>query len=399
VSACGGGAGADQTVTIHWYTAPQNGGSFDAAAKQCTEQANGRYRVEVNPLPADASQQREQLVRRLAANDSSIDLISMDVIWTAEFAEAGWVKPWPKALAQQVSKGAIPAVVKTGHYQGRMYAAPLNTGSQVLFYRKSYVKDPPKTWDEMIDVASKLPAGKRYIQVQGARYEGLTVWFNSMLESAGGHIVDSKGDVSLRQEPTQRALSVMAKLAKGKTADPSLSNNQEDQSRLGFESGDSAFMVNYANMYEGIRKEKPAIKDDIGVALWPRVNPDEPAHVTLGGFNIGVASDTEHSKLAFDAAQCLTGRDRQLLYLKMDGLPPVTEALYQTAEVRKAYPFTDILLETFREGSTRPTSPAYNDISLAVQRSIHPVRSLDPKSAAEDLRSTVDDAINSRGLL
>lgn len=31
-------------------------------------------------------------MRRLAAKDPSIDLIGMDVTWTGEFAQAGWIK-------------------------------------------------------------------------------------------------------------------------------------------------------------------------------------------------------------------------------------------------------------------------------------------------------------------
>src|SRR5689334_11004353 len=77
-------------VTVSWYTAPQPGRSFQDAAAACSNASKGRYRIDVVPLPSDASQQREQLVRRLAAKDSSIDLISMDVVWTAEFAEAKW---------------------------------------------------------------------------------------------------------------------------------------------------------------------------------------------------------------------------------------------------------------------------------------------------------------------
>ena len=71
LTGCGGGAGAESTPTLHWYTAPQNGGSFAAAAKACTDAANGEYRVVVEPLPTDATQQRELLVRRLAAKDST----------------------------------------------------------------------------------------------------------------------------------------------------------------------------------------------------------------------------------------------------------------------------------------------------------------------------------------
>jgi hypothetical protein len=44
-------------------------------------------------------------------------------------------------------------------------------------------------------------------------------------------------------------------------------------------------------------------------------------------------------------------------------------------------------------------SPAYNDISLAVQGTLHPPRGIDPKSDVKALRDLVDDAVNSRGLL
>jgi multiple sugar transport system substrate-binding protein len=399
LTGCGGGAAADSTPTLHWYTAPQNGGSFAAAAAQCTDAAHGRYRISVEPLPADSSQQREQLVRRLAAEDGDIDLISMDVVWTAEFAEAGWVRPWPKDRAAAVSAGVIPSVLETGRYKGRMYASPLNTGSQVLFYRKDLVKTPPKTWDEMLAMAAKLPANERKVQVQGARYEGYTVWFNSLLASAGGSILDDHGRVSLATGPTRKALDVMHNLATSSSADPSMSNNMEDQARIAYQSGDSPFMVNYANLLTSIKAEKPDIYKKTALAAFPGVTPGQPAHVTLGGFNVGVGSYGSHPNLAFDAAQCLGAPAQQRLYVKQDGLPPVSEALYQDPQILKIYPSAPLLLETFRNGSTRPISPAYNDISLAVQRALHPASSINPRDAVGSLRSSVDDAIHSRGLL
>jgi multiple sugar transport system substrate-binding protein len=399
LTGCGGGAGAESTPTLHWYTAPQNGGSFAAAAKQCTDAANGAYRVVVEPLPADATQQREQLVRRLAASDGDIDLLSMDVIWTAEFGGAGWIKPWPKAQADEVSKGVIPAVLETGRYRGRMYAAPLNTGSQVLFYRKDRVKAPPKTWDEMLRMSADLPSGQRQIQVQGARYEGYTVWFNSLLESAGGSILNQRGGVALPTGPTHDALDVMHRLATSDAADPSMSNNMEDQSRIGSQSGSSSFMVNYVNLLSSIKAEKPDVYKNTALAAFPSMKPGEPARVTLGGFNVGVGAFGAHPKLAFEAAKCLGAPAQQRLYVKQDGLPPVSEALYQDPQVRKAYPYADLLLQTFKNGSTRPVSPAYNDISLAVQRTLHPPAGINPRSDISALRDRVDDAIHSRGLL
>jgi multiple sugar transport system substrate-binding protein len=91
--------------------------------------------------------------------------------------------------------------------------------------------------------------------------------------------------------------------------------------------------------------------------------------------------------------------ERQVGYATKDGLPPVSEATYDDPRVRDAYPYADLLLQTFRDGSARPASPAYNDISLAVQNTLHPPASIDPKSDVRQLRSQVDDAINSRGVL
>jgi multiple sugar transport system substrate-binding protein len=386
-------------VTLNWYTAPQKGGSFQQAAKACGDASGGRYRIQIQPLPADATQQREQLVRRLAARDGTIDLIAMDVIWTAEFAEAGWVKPWPRAKAAEISQGVIPSVLQTGQYRGRMYAAPLDATMQLLWYRKDLVPNPPQTWDEMIRVAESLPAGQNAIQVQAAKYEGFTVWFNSLLASAGGSILDNRGRVALPSGPTEAALRVMKGVATAKGADPSISVNQEDQGRLAFQNGTSAFMVNYTFVYPAYKMEAPNIFRNLGIALWPRVNPDEPAHVSLGGFNIGVGSYGSHKSLAFEAGRCLVSADHQLQYAIKDGLPPVTESLYQDPRFRDAYPYADLLLEAISTGTTRPENPAYNDISLAVQDTLHPPSSINVSSAVENLRSTVNDALKSEGIL
>jgi multiple sugar transport system substrate-binding protein len=192
---------------------------------------------------------------------------------------------------------------------------------------------------------------------------------------------------------------VMHRLATSDAADPSMSNNMEDQSRIAYQSGSSSFMVNYVNLLSSIEAEAPDVYKNTALAPFPGMEPGEPARVTLGGFNVGVGAFGAHPKLAFDAAKCLGAPAQQRLYVKQDGLPPVSEALYQDPQVRKAYPYADLLLQTFKNGSTRPVSPAYNDISLAVQRTIHPPAGIDPRGDIGALRDRVDDAIHSRGLL
>src|ERR1044071_7443813 len=159
VAACGGGESSSSgPVTLNWWAGNQPGGSFQKAAEYCSKQSNGEYTIKVNLLGTDADSQRQSLVRRLAAGDSSIDLIAMDVVWTAEFAEADWILPFPADKVAELKKDRLEGPLKTAQYDGKLYAAPGNSNTQLLWYRKSQLKGEPvpKTWDQLIDTAKKL---------------------------------------------------------------------------------------------------------------------------------------------------------------------------------------------------------------------------------------------------
>lgn len=105
--------------TLSWYVFNEPSGAFFEAAAFCTKQSFGRYTIALMPLPPDADQQREQVARRLAASDRDIDIIGMDVIRTAQFAEAGWILAWPGPSAKRVSQGRLPVSVESARYLER----------------------------------------------------------------------------------------------------------------------------------------------------------------------------------------------------------------------------------------------------------------------------------------
>src|SRR3954469_25981148 len=236
ISGCGSSDEGGGARTIKWYVFNEPGGAYEQAVKNCNEQANGRYKIQYVRLPTDANAQRELVVRRLAAKDSDIDVIGMDVIWTAEFAEAKWIKPWTGARGREAIKGKLAGPVKSVIYQGKVWANPFTSNTQLLWYRKDLAKTAPTTWDQMIREAHRL---HKSIEVQGNQYEGLTVWVNALIAGAGGRIVDQEGNVKV-DASTKRAAEVMQNRAD--TAAPAgMATNKEDEARLGFESGRSAF--------------------------------------------------------------------------------------------------------------------------------------------------------------
>ena len=149
----GGGGG---TPTLNWYIFHEPSGSFETAAANCSASSGGEYNIQIRELPSAADGQREQLVRRSAAKDSSLDILGLDVVWEAEFAEAGWIQPWTGERRRQVEQDAVKAALDTATWKRQLVAAPFNSNTQLLWYRKDLVPRPPTTWAQMISQAEAL---------------------------------------------------------------------------------------------------------------------------------------------------------------------------------------------------------------------------------------------------
>src|SRR5690606_22380304 len=131
--------------------------------------------------------------------------------------------------AAAARRGRLEAAIASASYGGRLWAVPFTSNAQLLWYRKDRVREPPRTWDEMLAQARALGADGT-IEVQGERYEGLTVLFVSLLASAGGAVLADDGrSVALAEEPTRRALAILRDLGRSPAASPSLSTTKEDE--------------------------------------------------------------------------------------------------------------------------------------------------------------------------
>ena len=228
------------------------------AAATCSEQSGGSYKISITPEANSSDASRQLAVQRLAAHDSDYSLLNMDTIWTAEFAAAGWLKPITGAARQQALQGVLPIAAQSAEYKGTLYAVPLNTNAQLLWYRKDLLasihQPAPTTWAQIIADAKMLPASDGLIEEQGQQYEGYTVWFNSVLASAGGEVVNAQ-DKPVLGKPAVEAATIIKDVATSGRADPSLSTNQEDQGRLAFEAGKAAFMLNWPYVYAAGRTD------------------------------------------------------------------------------------------------------------------------------------------------
>lgn len=384
------GACASETAgppKLTWYINPDNGGQKTLAA-ECAGQSNGAYTIDVQVLPNDADAQREQLVRRLAAADASVDLMSLDPPFVAEFANAGYLKPITNdADVKQLTAGVLAAPLKTAYWKNQLVATPFWANTQLLWYRKSAAQaagiDPTAadfTWAKLIDAAEK--EGK-HIGVQARRYEGYMVWINALISSGGGQII-ANADQGAKATPTvaspagDAAAEVVGRLSRSTAAPPDLLTAGEEEARSMFQGDGGGFMVNWPYVYGAAQAAvksgalSQAVLDDIGWARYPRVMADKASAPPLGGINLAIGNYTKAPDQALAAVKCITSLENNIQYMVDSGNPAARGAAFDAPEVLKEFPMAPLIRDSINDGAPRPVTPYYGDVSTSVQRTWHP---------------------------
>ncbi|MEV4642097.1 ABC transporter substrate-binding protein [Actinoplanes sp. NPDC049548] len=377
-----------------------SGVGFDKIINDCNQRAAGRYTIVGNLLPSDADGQRDQFVRRLAAHDDGMDLLGMDVTWTAEFAEAKWIRELTGDQKAQAIKDTLQPPIDTATWKDKLYGVPRTTNVQLLWYRKSLVPTPPKTFDEMITMAQQLKAaGKPYeIGFTAAQYEGYVVNVNNLITAEGGTLVNEDSSAPTIDDKTVQALTLLKRLSTSGVTSASLSNAQEPEVFADLQAGRSAFSLNWPYVLSAMRDANPELVDDLGYAPYPSVD-GSPPKVTLGGMNYAISSFSKHPQEAFEAAMCLRDQKNALSAALDAGDVPALATVFQLPEFQKAYPMADVMKAELQAAVPRPVSPVYQNISTLVSTTLSPPQKIDPQKAADKLRDSIQDAIDGKGIV
>jgi multiple sugar transport system substrate-binding protein len=411
LTACGGTASS--TTTINWYVNPDSSGVTDKVAAACTSGSAGRYRLATSVLPTTADGQREQLVRRLAAKDPSIDLMNVDPPYTAELANAGWLHTFTDTERAQLLDGVLDSPIESAVWKGKLVAAPFQANTQLLWYRKSVAQQagvdptaPDFTWDQMIDAAVRT--GKTVAE-QGNRYEGYMVWVNALIASAGGSILTNNdrgrdATVSIDSDAGRQAIAIIKKLATSKAADPALSTATEEPSRVLFDGPTGGFMLNWPYVYSSIQGNvkdgsvPKSVLDDLAWARYPRVSAGQPSKPPLGGINVAVSEFSKHQALALEAVTCIISPAMEKQNMLVSGNPVSNGTVYDDPEIQQQFPMAALMRESINAAGPRPVTPYYGDVSAAIQREWHPQKALNDKTPQRSAQ-LIGDVLHDRRLL
>ncbi|MFD0275335.1 ABC transporter substrate-binding protein [Kitasatospora sp. NPDC127111] len=323
--------------------------------------------AELVELPEAADEVHAQLAGESAAGGSRFDVLNLDVVWTAEFAARRWTVPLDES--DFALDSFLPPVVRTGRYDGALYAVPFVANAALLYYRSDVLaaagEQPPTTWAELVRQARTLaPAhGLAGYAGQLSPYEGLAVNALEAVRSAGGDLLAGDGSVVVDSPQARAGLEFLAGGVRDGWIPPEVLGYREEESREAFGRGGLLFLRNWPYVYHAVGAAGSPVAGRFGVVPLP--GPNGPGSGVLGGSGLAVSRFSRRQRTARALIAYLTSRRAQYRVLTDGGLPPVWADLYADPDLTARFPYLPVLRTAILAAGARPGVPQYQQLSLA----------------------------------
>lgn len=342
------------------------------------ERQNPDIRVKLQVGPHSSNEYHAIVSQRLKNRDASVDVFFMDVIWPAEFANAGWAMDLTSRFGAEERKRHLPGPIAANTYKNRIWGAPCYLGAGLFYYRKDLLEkyrfEKPKTWEEMLSQGERILKGEDrpglYIYSgQFKQYEGLVCNMLEFIWSNGGDAFDEqKGKATVDLPSVEKAVSFVRDRIIGGAAPAGAVNYEEPESLSLFIQGRAIFHRNWPYAWAVANDpERSKVAGKVAVGSLPSFSGHEGAS-TLGGWQFGISRWSEHPDEAFRFVRFMSSYESQKTLALEAGLAPTRKAVYQDPEVKDRMPQLLSFLPVFERARPRLRSPLYPMISQELQR-------------------------------
>lgn len=336
------------------------------AAAQRYMDMNPGVKVEVLELPDMVQDRLGVYLQFFEARSPEVDVYQIDVIWPGDLA-MHFVDLYEYG-AETAAGQHFSAIIENNTVDGRLVAIPWFTDAGLLYYRTDLLDKygfggPPRTWDELEEMAATIQAGERGegnldfwgFVWQGNAYEGLTCdaleWIYS---NNGGTIISPDGRITVNN-PNAAEILEMARDWVGTISPPGVLGFAEESSRHMWQAGNSAFMRNWPYAYSLGQADDSAVQGKFDVAPLPAGRSGFGA-ATLGGWQLAVSNYSRNPELAADVALFMASYDEQKIRAIEGSFNPTISSLYEDPDVLEAAPFFGSLYDVFINTVARPST-------------------------------------------
>ncbi len=366
LTACGSSATPSSPVTLDWYVGPDR---IDARAiaRSCS---TSDYRIVVKELPRDVGDRHQSLVRRLAAKDTSIDLLSLDSAFTAEFATARFLAPVPEDLVPELTKDIAPAALDAATYKGSLVVAPWWFDPQLLWFRGKTAEraglDTTKasSWDDLIAGAQRLGVT---LQMDDQDGSGLSEWVNALVAGSSGQLVTGtarSARVGLDTDAGRAAAGIVEYFRESR-----LGPGPSRDALKAFAGPNGGFLLAPTSVLSD--PTVAPVAADLGWAPYPAIGSSSVA--PLSGVGLAVPLYAPRSDLSYRAIGCLTAQPVMLTLMSTAGHSSSRLTTYDDPALGTTFPMAAVARAAVMTGRAVPKTPYWNLVRAAIDESWTPL--------------------------
>ena len=405
VGACGG-AQPDSGRTVITISSSVVGTDGPLLRRQLDRfmQLHPNIEVRLHRVSDDATQRHQLFVQWLNARAGDPDVLELDVIWTSEFAAAGWLLPLSDTAVDTAA--FFPGTLAACVWGGRLYALPWYADVGLLYRRTDLVPREPRSIDELVSFARAGMRGPNAppfgIAWMGARYEGLITVFVEYLGGFGGRIMDDSMRITVDAPEAVRALTAMRdQIAQSRIAPNDVLTWHEEETRFAFQNGRAVFMRNWPYAYTAMEDSSQSrVAGKYAVSPMPAAPGGRPT-AALGGAQLGINRWTEHPEAALTLVTFITAPEQQRERAVTIGEFPTRMAVYDDPQLRAALPIpADDARRAVESATPRPVTPLYTQLSEILQIELHRALAgqIAPDAALRAAAQKMNAAIERTGL-
>lgn len=238
-----------------------------------------------------------------AASGRMADLYHVYSLWGVDLVRSGLLDKPPAHVVEDVRKNYIPVAVKGATINEQVWGSPTEIDDYALVYNKRLLREagfgaPPKTWNELVEMAKKLTKVDAKGNILQYGYTFLAGWesavahpYLALLYSNGGEFLSPGYKKCLANSPEGvEALEAQVRLFREKGTD--IRGSVWD-----FPNGNIAMMVHAPWNENNLKTTMGERYADVGVAPIPVMK--KPATVLYTWFT-AVSNRSQHKKEAWD---------------------------------------------------------------------------------------------------
>jgi len=345
-------------------------------------------RIKLQILELGYPQLRSKLITA-AGGDNAPDFSLIDVVWIAEFVEAGYLKSIDELDSAWVDtvfcQDWYQSLVNAVSYQNHIYGLVTQTGTEHLYYRRDWFWqegiEPPETWQQLIDVATHFQQDfirKKYRMgdyamdlLGGVRGdESTTARWLLALWSANGKIIDNFYDIVFDDFPSKMALELYY---------------------------DLVHIVGGSYEWTMLQKQTgwddQTMREKIGFIPFPAATVGQKV-VGTGGMAYCIFKQSHNQKLALEFLKKVLSDQLLSNFCITTNQTPPRKSVVASLDSSKHW-FLWKNAQMLKWARSRPTSPIYPKFSEQIQKMLELTisREIDPYSAVSNVEKEMKNEL------